>query len=172
MDVVNLANWTLVDDILVSTSKEENNYTLSWATSRLYNMMLIVGCGKEHCARIFAYQNNKWIPTDTLKTSDNVLDVAWAPHIGKSYQVIAVSSRDGKVKLFKYFEEGKTKKFKVEVMDELDHGAACWRLEWNVTGTVLASSGDDGRVLLWKLALNNQFKLVHRVFADDEHVSR
>ena len=34
----------------------------------------------------------------------------------------------------------------------LDHGggAQVWRLSWNVTGTVLASSGDDGCVYLWK----------------------
>ena len=29
-------------------------------------------------------------------------------------------------------------------------GAQVWILAWNVTGMVLASSGDDGRVCLWK----------------------
>ncbi len=28
--------------------------------------------------------------------------------------------------------------------------AEVWRVKWNVTGTVLASSGDDGKVRLWK----------------------
>ncbi len=32
-----------------------------------------------------------------------------------------------------------------------DHqGAQVWRVEWNSTGTLLASSGDDGCVKLWK----------------------
>jgi hypothetical protein len=25
-----------------------------------------------------------------------------------------------------------------------------WRVEWNVTGTMLASSGDDGNVCMWR----------------------
>jgi hypothetical protein len=28
--------------------------------------------------------------------------------------------------------------------------AQVWRVEWNVVGSVLASSGDDGSVMLWK----------------------
>ena len=31
-----------------------------------------------------------------------------------------------------------------------DHSSTVWRVCWNVTGTVLASSGDDGQVRLWK----------------------
>jgi WD40 repeat protein len=31
-----------------------------------------------------------------------------------------------------------------------EHTTQVWRVRWNVTGTVLASSGDDGCVRLWK----------------------
>lgn len=31
-----------------------------------------------------------------------------------------------------------------------DHACTVWRVCWNVTGTILASSGDDGCVRLWK----------------------
>ena len=31
-----------------------------------------------------------------------------------------------------------------------DHNSQVWRLSWNVTGTILCSSGDDGFVRLWK----------------------
>ena len=30
------------------------------------------------------------------------------------------------------------------------HNSQVWRVAWNATGTVLASSGDDGCVRLWK----------------------
>ena len=31
-----------------------------------------------------------------------------------------------------------------------DHGSTVWRVCWNVTGTILATAGDDGQVRLWK----------------------
>jgi len=31
-----------------------------------------------------------------------------------------------------------------------EHNSTVWRVCWNITGTILASSGDDGFVRLWK----------------------
>lgn len=31
-----------------------------------------------------------------------------------------------------------------------DHGSTVWRVCWNSTGTILASTGDDGCVRVWK----------------------
>lgn len=33
----------------------------------------------------------------------------------------------------------------------LDHSCTVWRVSWNLTGTILSSSGDDGCVRMWKM---------------------
>ena len=47
-----------------------------------------------------------------------------------------------------------------------DHGSAVWRVCWNVTGTILASSGDDGCVKLWKANYMDNWKCVSTLKAD------
>jgi WD40 repeat protein len=41
-----------------------------------------------------------------------------------------------------------------------DNQSEIWRVSWNVTGTILASSGDDGRVLLWKSSFSGEWNKV------------
>lgn len=51
-------------------------------------------------------------------------------------------------------------KFEVQIVAQFDnHNSQVWRVSWNITSTLLASSGDDGCVRLWKGegALNNCF---------------
>lgn len=38
------------------------------------------------------------------------------------------------------------------------HNAEVWRVQWNMTGTVLASSGDDGALRFWKSNFANEWK--------------
>jgi WD40 repeat protein len=41
-----------------------------------------------------------------------------------------------------------------------DHESSVWRVCWNVTGTILATSGDDGLVRLWKANYLDNWKCV------------
>jgi nucleoporin SEH1 len=56
----------------------------------------------------------------------------------------------------------------VEIASFSDHGAAVWRVEWNITGTILASSGDDGTVRLWKPNFDNQWKCLSVITSDQD----
>jgi nucleoporin SEH1 len=43
-----------------------------------------------------------------------------------------------------------------------------WSVEWNITGTILASSGDDGLVRFWKRNYLNDWKCLLEVRADGD----
>ena len=49
-----------------------------------------------------------------------------------------------------------------------DHGSPVWRVCWNITGTILASSGDDGCVKLWKANYLDNWKCVSTLRADGQ----
>ena len=47
-----------------------------------------------------------------------------------------------------------------KVADFGDHRSQVWKVAWNATGTILSSAGDDGKVRLWKAAINGEFQLL------------
>jgi len=44
------------------------------------------------------------------------------------------------------------------VADFDHHKSAVGRVEWNITGTVLSSAGNDGRVRLWKATIGSVWR--------------
>ncbi|RIA97735.1 WD40-repeat-containing domain protein [Glomus cerebriforme] len=160
LEVSNLAHWTLMDEVHVHVSRSSNppafkeaeeNYCLSWCPSRYQSPMIVIGCGKENNARIFRCdQNNKWRPCEVLDGHEDLVnDVDWAPNMGRSYHLIATASKDHRVRIYKLLSNKDG--FKVELVADLnDHRTEVWKVKWNVTGTILSSAGDDGKVRLWK----------------------
>jgi len=90
--------------------------------------------------------------------------IAWAPNMGRSFHMIATASSDGTARIWKVQKPNPIAEsdsvlgddqVEVSLMQELKHpssdGSLCevFRVEWNLTATMLSTSGDDSIVRLW-----------------------
>ncbi|KAG2003589.1 nuclear pore protein seh1 [Coprinopsis cinerea AmutBmut pab1-1] len=91
-----------------------------------------------------------------------VTSVAWAPSCGRSYHLVATGSRDGHVRIWKLKpppEDAELQEWSATSVADFDqHKSAVGRVEWNITGTVLSSAGNDGRIRLWKATIGNVWR--------------
>lgn len=74
--------------------------------------------------------------------------VKFMPRDTKLYSFLSFSRNDLTVTSL---QDGIAAKFETKLVGQFDdHSAQVWRVSWNILGTILASSGDDGCVRLWK----------------------
>ena len=115
---------------------------------------MVVGYGKDCAIWQYGSKVPQWQKIAVLPHPDLVRDVAWAPQMGRTYHLIATACKDRGVRIFKVTFDATTNKFVVDDLN-FDHGrqsheGEVWRVSWNITGTVLASTGDDGKAKLWE----------------------
>ena len=186
-DVMNLGQWSLQHEIQCNLPCSCLSWNLSMFKS--HTPIIAVGSDDSTTlgqAKVFVYEFNetgrRWVRVESIMTiSDPVHDIAFAPNIGRSYLVLAVATnKDLRIISMKHSEEqsapavlagnskrggenekGSLSKYQVRLAGHYnDHGSTVWRVCWNVTGTILATSGDDGQVRLWKANYLDDWKCV------------
>lgn len=166
-DIMNLSQWTLQHEIVCKVPLS----CISWNPSlfRLHAPMIAAASdsmtSNEPKVFIFEYSeyNRKWTKTDTIMNiTDPVHDIAFAPNSGRSYHVLAVASKDVSIfNLKPIVDQSGNNRFEVVAAAQFnDHYCTVWRVTWNVTGTMLASSGDDGYLRMWRMNYQKGWKCI------------
>ncbi|BFZ12952.1 hypothetical protein BsWGS_15991 [Bradybaena similaris] len=176
VDVMNLSNWQLQFEFNCNLSLS----CLSWNTARMHPPMIAVGSDDPNQSaggkvQIYEYNetSRKWQKVETIfMVTEPVHDVRFAPNLGRSYHLLAVASRDLTIFSLKTIRKegvnsGGLSKFEIRQVGGFDdHESLVWRVSWNITGTILASSGDDGCVRLWKANYLDNWKCISVLKAD------
>ncbi|ODQ65708.1 WD40 repeat-like protein [Nadsonia fulvescens var. elongata DSM 6958] len=190
MDPNSLRNWSSVQEIPLLAETPSWNlqsaFALEWAPSKFGNEMFVVSSLDQG----FIYQRNdngKYFCVATLPEHQGLIrDVAWAASMGRTYQLIATACKDGHVRIFKVtnanggnstFLPNHSSSFSlstnliIELVSKFDeHSGEVWRVSWNLTGTVLSSAGDDGKVRLWKASYSNEFQCMAVISAEQPNL--
>jgi len=178
IDIMNLTQWPLAATL--QSFAEGNNKgctSLSWSTGRFEAPTLVAG--GSHLV-LYRYAKNSatgtqaWYPLLKLPSPDkgDVLSVAWAPNVGRRFHYIA-SAEDSQLRIYKLSRElvpptSNSGGAVPSILSTQTIPTHAWQVQWNVTGTVLASSGDGGKVQLWKTNDSNEFELVSEVHGDQD----
>ncbi|KAF6028054.1 SEH1L [Bugula neritina] len=155
-DVMNLTQWNILIEIGVKMSCS----SISWCSAMRLQPIIAVGCddpGSSPSGKVILYEFSdgmrKCTKIDSIPSiTEPVQDLCFAPNIGRSVNLLAIATKD--VAIVQLKSQGKsqsTTRFDQKIVGQFtDHKQTVWRLCWNITGTTLASTGDDGCVRLWK----------------------
>jgi len=179
-DVMDQSSWLLLHEFETDASSPSAGgrpgapQCLAWNSSAMDSMMLAVGLA-DGAVYLWAFheQHNSWsclLGFEALEAGrshsahlDCVHDVAWAPDVGRSYHLLATASRDKRVKLWKLLQSeprsapaasasgGSNEMWRTSCSCEFLHASQVWRVSWNVCGSMLAASLDEGKVHVYKL---------------------
>eukprot|EP00946_MAST-07B_sp_MAST-7B-sp1_P004904 g4904.t1 len=177
-----------------SAKRSRQLTSISWCEAHFCPPMLAVAA-KDGSIRVWAFNESfeRWQVMHQLQGHTGAVhDIAWAPDTGRSFHLLASASADGCLGVWAVarsgesgsalpraanstedgddgsgasFGDGKVSRC---MMKENAHGEReVWRVQWDISGMQLASSGDDRKVRLWRKKLQGmEFECFEEVSMD------
>jgi nucleoporin SEH1 len=100
----------------------------------------------------FDEASRRWVSWCTIRAHGAAVHaLAWAPALGRAGHTLATAGKDRRVCIWKLPSSKSQATSSADAVLEasMEVGSEVWRVQWNLTGTVLATSGDDGAVRCW-----------------------
>ncbi|KAL2347972.1 hypothetical protein Fmac_001972 [Flemingia macrophylla] len=174
LDPLELRNWQLqaeFQNVIESVSEFGKASCLSAAISwnpqngRSQESCFLIGFNSNtpelNSSKVWEFDqaHQRWLPVAELALpedkGDQVYAVAWAPNIGRPYEIIAVATHKGLAIWHLGLNPDHDGRLPVERVALLSgHEGVVWQMEWDMSGMTLATSGHDGMVRLWQSNLN------------------
>ncbi|PWA88062.1 WD40/YVTN repeat-like-containing domain-containing protein [Artemisia annua] len=174
LDSMNLKNWQLqaefqnITDSVTKFGKGScSSASISWSPqiSEIRPASFVLGFNSDtpqlNSPKVWEFDQDhqRWLPVAELADpgdkGDQVYAVAWAPNIGRPYELIAVSTSKG-ISIWQMASNpdpnGRLSVEKAVTFPCIDNEV--WQMEWDMSGMTLATTGTDGRVRLWQSNLN------------------
>lgn len=155
----------------VMGESEQGLTCLAWNLCPFEPAKLAVG-GYSGRAVIISLEDSKWVEECSLgDLSGGVIhDIAWAPTMGRNYHQIATTSREAgfKVHTLHRTTTGSSGKLEYSKTQSVESTSVIWRVAWNATGTVLATSSEDGTLALWRTNYMGEWRIVQTLPASSK----
>ncbi|KAJ2783492.1 epoxide hydrolase, soluble (sEH) [Coemansia interrupta] len=110
VEPITLSNWTVsgqIDFIPGGASDSDGPLCLSWCKSRFASPhMIVIGGSKGNRVKVFQLDTMQYSELHELDSYEGfVLDIDWAPSMGRSYHLIATACSDGHVRIYKFWSD-------------------------------------------------------------------
>ncbi|XP_073315597.1 protein SEH1-like isoform X1 [Primulina huaijiensis] len=175
LDMLDLEKWQLqaeFQNVVDVVSKFGNasclSASISWnpLKSEVQQSIFVLGYSSNmpslNSPKVWEYDQDhqRWLPVAELsmpedKSDEEVYAVAWAPNIGRPYELIAVATQKGIGLWHIGLNPDADGRLSVNQVSMLHgHDGEVWQMEWDMSGMTLATTGTDGVVRLWQANLN------------------